>query len=76
MYSWKYNLYGNFGKSIQYGESGDCAYAMYSLKNNDSGEYGELGYSRKYWQFLSIYIHQNNQKHQNYCLYGKSGDLS
>ena len=51
MYSWKYDLYGNFGKSIQYGESGDCAKAMYSLKNIDSGEYGESGYSRKYCDY-------------------------
>ena len=51
MYSWKYDLYGNFGKSVQYGESGDCAYARYSLKNIDSGEYGESGYSRKYCDY-------------------------
>ena len=48
MYSLKYKLYGNFGKSVQYGESGDCAY---SLKNIDSGEYGESGYSRKYCDY-------------------------
>ena len=54
LYSWKSDLYGesvDCGKSVQYGESGDCAYAGISLKYSDSGEYGESRYSRKYGDY-------------------------
>ena len=82
MYSWKSDVYGesvDCGKSVQYGESGDCAYAGFSLKYSDSGECGESRYSREYgdygvmviqvvlifwWMWQKLSVHIH-QNHQN-----------